>query len=145
VLVKVVSVLVIGTILYFLIKFLLSKNGNLFWSKKNNPTAIQDSDLQENIHEINFAKEISQFEQEKNFRFAIRYQFLWTLKKLSDRNLIQWNLDKTNQDYEKELLENPLHSAFSDLMKIFEYVWYGEFSINEKQYANYKSKFENFL
>jgi hypothetical protein len=145
VLIKVIAVIVIGVILYFLIKFLISKNGNLIWSKRNIPNKIQDVTLQENIHEIDFAKEISQFELSGNYRFAIRYQFLWVLKKMSDQKIIQWNIEKTNKDYQKELLGKPQQNSFRDLVRIFDYVWYGEFPITTQQYQQYKSQFQHII
>ena len=145
IIVRVLVIVIIGLVLYFLIKFLLSKNGNLFFSKKNKESKISDENIQENIHEINFLKEIAHYELEKKYRWAVRYQFLWALKKLSDSKKIQWNLEKTNKDYIHELSSAPEQSSFVDLVKIFDFVWYGEFSIDEQLYQTIKLKFDNFL
>ena len=142
---KILAIIVIGAILYFLIKFLASKNGLLFLGKSKTIGGIEVQDLHENIHEIDFAKEIDLFELEKKYRMAIRYRFLWTLKKLSDQNKIQWTLEKTNKDYSRELRSSSQYSEFLSLVKIFDYVWYGEFPLEAKQYEQFKSKFENFL
>ncbi|MEI7487385.1 MAG: hypothetical protein WCJ72_08235 [Chryseobacterium sp.] len=53
------------------------------------------------------------------------------LKKLSDKKSINWNPEKTNKDYVTELKVPNLKNEFSNLSYIFEYVWYGEFSIDE--------------
>jgi hypothetical protein len=143
--VRVIAVLLMTLALYFLIKFLASKNGNLFFSKKNTPNKIDGYDLQENIHEINFAQEIAQFELEKKYRLAIRYRFLWILKKLNDQKIIQWNIEKTNLDFVKDLQESSHQKNFVRLVHIFDFVWYGDFPINEKQYNQYKNQFENFI
>jgi hypothetical protein len=145
IIVKVLVIVIIGLILYFLVKFLISKDGNLFFSKKNMATKISDENITENIHEINFSKEIANYELEKKYRLAIRYQFLWVLKKLSDTKKIQWNIEKTNKDYVNQLSSTPLHTSFVDLVNIFNFVWYGEFSIEENKYKEFKQKFENFL
>lgn len=143
--VRVVAIILAAVALYFLFKFLASKNGNLVFGKKNNKATIEAYDQNENIHEINFAAEIARFELEKKFRLAIRYRFLWTLKKLNDQKIIHWDIEKTNKDFVKALQNTEYHSQFVQLVHIFDFVWYGDFSINEVQYRDFQSKFENFL
>lgn len=143
-LVKIMALLVVGVALYFIIKFLASKNGLLFLGKKAPKTNIQNRDVVENIHEIDFPKTISTFELEKNYRAAVRYQFLWVLKKLSDKKIIDWHLEKTNKDYAEELSKISIHPSFLDLVKIFDFVWYGEFEIDQYQYRQFQKQFENF-
>ncbi|MDQ0476981.1 DUF4129 domain-containing protein [Chryseobacterium sp. MDT2-18] len=141
---RIFAVIIIGFVLYFLIKFLLGKDGNLFFSKKNKKINIDDQDLHENIHEINFSESIEKFESQKEYRSAVRYQFLLVLKKLADKKLIAWNPEKTNKDYLSELKSKDVKSGFKELAYVFEYVWYGEFEINEENYLYFKQKFLNF-
>lgn len=137
-------IVAVGFILYFLIKFIIGKNGNLFFSKKNKKVSIVGEELVENIHEINFPENILKLESQKDYRSAIRYQFLYLLKKMSDKKLINWNFEKTNKDYIHELKIAQQKSDFSDLVEIFNYVWYGEFSIDEERYQYYKNQFQSF-
>lgn len=138
------SILLGGFILYFLIKFLLNKNGNFFFSKKKEKLNIHNQNLQENIHEINFPESISNFERQQDYRSAIRYHFLLVLKKLADQKNITWNPEKTNKDYLLELKKPQLKEGFKELIYIFDYVWYGEFVIDEEKYNQFKQKFSNF-
>lgn len=133
-----------GLILYFLIKIFLNKNGNFFFSKKNKKLNIHNENLQENIHEINFPESIANFEQQKDYRSAIRYQFLLILKKMSAQKYITWNPEKTNKDYLNEIKNPNLKEKFKKLIYIFDYVWYGEFSIDEEKYQEFKKKFSDF-
>ena len=141
---RIFAVIIIGFVLYFLIKFLLGKDGNFLFSKKNKKINIENQDLQENIHEINFSESIEKFERQKDYRSAVRYQFLLVLKKLADKKLINWNPEKTNKDYLSELKTDHLKSSFKELAYIFDYVWYGEFEVNEESYKDFKQKFLNF-
>ena len=141
---RIFAVIIIGFVLYFLIKFLLGKDGNFFFSKKNKKLNIANQDLQENIHEINFSESIEKFERQEDYRSAVRYQFLLVLKKLADKKLISWNPEKTNKDYLSELKNNDLKASFKDLAYIFDYVWYGEFEVNQENYTQFKQKFLNF-
>lgn len=138
------AIIIIGFVLYFLIQFLLNKDGNFFFGKKNKKFVIIDQDLQENIHEINFKESVEILEQQKDYRSAIRYHFLFVLKKLTDQKLINWNPEKTNKDYLRELKTTDLKASFQELSHIFDYVWYGEFEVNEERYNHFKKKFSQF-
>ncbi|ASK31709.1 DUF4129 domain-containing protein [Chryseobacterium sp. T16E-39] len=138
------AIVLIGFLLYFIIRYLISKDGNFFFGKKNKKVNIHTEELHENIHEINFPESISQFEIAGDYRSAVRYQFLFILKKLSDKKLIAWNPQKTNKDYVAELKAEHLKKEFSNLSHIFDYVWYGEFSINEQDYLKFKSQYQTF-
>ncbi len=139
---RILGIIVLGFVLYFIIKNLADKNGNWIFGKKNKKTVIRDEELHENIHEIDFPKSILHFESEKDYRSAIRYQFLYLLKRMSEKKLLNWNPEKTNKDYISELNNSPWNKEFQRFVYIFDYVWYGEFSIDEKQYQNFKNEFQ---
>ncbi|WP_027380339.1 hypothetical protein [Chryseobacterium daeguense] len=144
ILVRLFAIVLIGFLLYFIIKYLIGKDGNFLFGKKNRKVEIKDEELHENIHEINFPESILKFEKSGDYRSAVRYQFLFVLKKLSDKKLIVWNPEKTNKDYVAELKAPHLKNDFFDLSYIFDYVWYGEFGINEESYLKFKSQYQNF-
>lgn len=138
---QILAVLVIAVALFFIIKFLMNKDGNFFWSRKNKKVNIASGVLHENIHEINFPITIAELEQKQDFRSAIRYQFLFVLKKMSDQKLIQWNPDKTNTDYIVEIKDASQRKYYEELSYIFENVWYGEQKIDAEFYEKLKSTF----
>lgn len=139
---QLLAILVIAIALFFIIKYLINKDGNFFWSKKNKKVNIASGVLYENIHEINFPVTIAELEQKQDFRSAIRYQFLYTLKKMSDQKLIQWNPDKTNTDYILEIKDASQRGSYEDLSYIFENVWYGEQVINADLYQKLRTTFQ---
>lgn len=140
---RILAFLFVGSILYLLVRYLISKEGNVFFSKKPKKINIDTQEINEDIHGINFPEKILEFENRKEFRYAIRYHFLYILKKLSDKKLIEWNGEKTNQDYLKELKSESQRNLFSEMIHVFEYVWYGEFEINEMDYIKLKNKFSD--
>ncbi|ANF50181.1 hypothetical protein A0O34_06495 [Chryseobacterium glaciei] len=144
ILIRIFAIILVGFLLYFIIKYLIGKDGNFIFGKKNKKVIIKDEELHENIHEINFPESIAKFEREGDYRSAIRYQFLFVLKKLSDKKSINWNPEKTNKDYVAELKAPHLKNDFSNLSYIFEYVWYGEFSIDEQNYQKFKAQYQAF-
>lgn len=144
VLIRLFAIIIVGFLLYFIIKYVMNKNGISLFGKKNRKVDIRDEELHENIHEINFPESILKFEKSGDFRSAVRYQFLFILKKLSDKKLIIWNPEKTNKDYVNELKAPHLKNNFYDLSYIFDYVWYGEFNIDEESYMKFKSQYQSF-
>ncbi|GAA5093805.1 hypothetical protein GCM10023210_24820 [Chryseobacterium ginsengisoli] len=144
VLLRIFAILLVGFLLYVIIKYLIGNGGISFFGKKNRKVEIRDEDLYENIHEINFPESILKFEKSGDFRSAVRYQFLFILKKLSDKKLIAWNPEKTNKDYLAELKAPNLKNQFYDLSYIFDYVWYGEFNIDEENYLKFKNQYQSF-
>ncbi|WP_426477004.1 DUF4129 domain-containing protein [Chryseobacterium sp. CBSDS_008] len=144
VLIRLFAIILIGFLLYFIIRYILGKDGNFIFGKKNKKLDLNVQELHENIHEINFPESIAKFEHAGDYRSAVRYQFLFILKKLSDKKLISWNPEKTNKDYAIELKATHLKKEFSNLSYIFDYVWYGEFNIEEESYQKFKNQYQAF-
>ncbi|MGX5685197.1 DUF4129 domain-containing protein [Chryseobacterium cucumeris] len=144
ILIRLFAIILVGFLLYFIIRYIMGKDGNFIFGKKNKKLDLNVQELHENIHEINFPESIAKFELAGDYRSAVRYQFLFILKKLSDKKLINWNPEKTNKDYTAELKAAHLKNDFSDLSYIFDYVWYGEFSIDEENYRKFKNQYQAF-
>lgn len=124
------------------ITLLLLKNNvrSLFYGKSAS-VSIDFKEFEKDIHKINFQELISNAVSEKDFRRAVRLHFLKLLKELTDKNLITWKIDKTNNDYSIEL-SNTLHiNKFKELSILYEYIWYGSFELDE---ANFKATLEKF-
>ncbi|GAB2768189.1 hypothetical protein GCM10027175_01250 [Hymenobacter latericoloratus] len=80
----------------------------------------------EDLHALDLETQLTEAEQQRNYRLAVRLGYLSVLRQLSDKGLIRWQPDKTNHDYLYELPTGPLPEAFRELTRQFEYVWYGE-------------------
>ena len=93
---------------------------------------------QENIHELNFEEAISNALEQRDFRLAIRLQYLKILKLLTTRELIHWKPNLTNQSYVQELEKYPYHADFVKITRYFEFAWYGDFQIEESGFKEMK-------
>lgn len=82
--------------------------------------------------------------QQQNFREAVRLHFLRILGTMSDKKLIDWQIDKTNYDYYLEVKGTDYEADFMAVSINFEYVWYGEFPIEIQQYLNLVKQFDAF-
>lgn len=99
--------------------------------KKTQKERLEHHIREENIHEIDFAREIAEARQAQRWRLLIRLQYLYSLKMLSDAGLLQVRAGKTNHDYMYEIGQADLKEVFGKLSYIFEYTWYGHFEANE--------------
>lgn len=138
------------TILYYLIvavaigliTFLLLKNNIRFlFYGKSAALPINFREFDDDIHKINFNELIAAAIAEKDYRKAVRLNFLKLLKDLTDKNLITWKIDKTNNDYFSELSNSAYSNSFKELAFLYEHIWYGNFDIDENNFNTVLSKF----
>ncbi|AQW90950.1 DUF4129 domain-containing protein [Elizabethkingia anophelis] len=142
VLLRIIAIVLIGFVLYVIIRFVLSRNGNWVFSKKSKKLNPEDRTITENIHELDLPSLIKNYEDKKEYRSAIRYQFLYLLKLMTDKNMLEWDPEKTNRDYTRMLSGNALQSDFQKLSFVFENVWYGERTIGENEYTIFRKQYQ---
>lgn len=115
----------------------------LFLSNKNK-NKLNVSEYLEDIHTIDYEKMIEQAIANKNFRYAIRLNYLRSLKILSDKELIYWKIDKTNREFLREIKLNNLKSKFEKITNDFESIWYGGFEIDLSAYMHLQNYYSDF-
>lgn len=112
-----------------------------FVTDKGAKRSIDSDFIVEDIHDINYDYEIEKAEQEKDFRSAIRYRYLYLLKTLSDNELIDWQPQKTNYEYSKELYGTIYAEPYTILTGWFEFTCYGGFDTDAQTYQSIKNRF----
>jgi hypothetical protein len=70
---------------------------------------------------------------------------LWLLKSLSEAEIIDYDVEKTNSDYFLEIAKETTKKEFSYTSYLYNYIWYGEFNIDEIQFKKAKDAFTQFL
>jgi hypothetical protein len=130
--------------LVFLILRLLGVDALNIFRRKPASADLPYSELDENIHKINFDDGIEKAVGQHNYRLAVRLLYLKCLKQLSDAGQIRWEINKTNNDYINELSNPDQRSAFNLLTRQFEYIWYGEFSIDAAVFKRVNALFYDF-
>ncbi|MBA4166087.1 MAG: DUF4129 domain-containing protein [Chitinophagaceae bacterium] len=78
------------------------------------------------------------------YRLAVRYYYLRTLGLLNEKDKIRLHAGSTNYDYIQQMREHSYVSDFRKLTDIYEYVWYGEFQPDRKQFETISSGFNQF-
>ncbi|HEX8356936.1 MAG TPA: hypothetical protein VF610_05985 [Segetibacter sp.] len=131
-----------SAILFFVLKVTGMTQGGLFGRTNNSPLSYDISS--EDIHAINFDDAITDAIFKANFRLALRLLYLQSLKNLSDKGYINWQINKTNSDYLAEVYNKPWHSIFKSLTNRFEYTWYGERMIGKDDFDVLLAQFKQF-
>lgn len=138
----VIIYIIIAALFIFLNReFAQSTIKGLFYKSKKNISFKSD---EENIHEMDLENLIEKSYQEKNYALAVRYLYLSLLKDLNARDIIRWRIDKTNEEYVREVKDPVVQKGFKDLTLLFEYVWYGEFPLDEDTFKNIRAQFTDF-
>lgn len=119
----------------------LFKNG-IFSGKKDKSREENEEEFSLGLDDISkYDSLISDAEKRNDFNLCVRYSFLKTLKILSERGFINFTPEKTNQEYLYEMRTNNYFDEFQSLTRNYEYLWYGKFLIEEKNYQKLKEKF----
>ncbi|WP_080237377.1 DUF4129 domain-containing protein [Spirosoma rigui] len=130
-----------GVVIYLLMKaevlgFLLPRRARA--------NQLEYENMTEHIHAIDFDAAIDEAVNRQNYRLGVRLLYLQTLKRLADADRIQYKPEKTNQQYGYDLANSPLQEPFNALTRQFEYAWYGNFPVDEKQFELIRQSFQAF-
>lgn len=136
------GLMIFGVIMLIFQFFKLSPQGLL---SRSSPAITIDSVDGDNIHEIDFDKLIQQSAAQQNYRLAVRFWYLKMLKIMSDAQLINWQISKTNFDYYYELKQQGLRNEFLSLTRTFEDSWYGNHNLSTERYQEATDSFRLFF
>lgn len=129
-----------GLIIYLFIRFLSGEKLSAVFTKK--ATSILDINLSEDhIENVDLDELIRLALTQKNYRLAVRYQYLRILKILSQKDIIEWHYEKTNSDYQNEIEAQNIRTGFKDVSYLYDYIWYGEQEIDEHKYKTVQGRF----
>ncbi|MEM6516126.1 MAG: DUF4129 domain-containing protein [Bacteroidota bacterium] len=142
---KVFYVVIFLLVVFFIVKAIINKEGTWVFGKSSDKNIIPVTDVENNIHVTDFNTLIEQAESKGNFRLAVRYYYLWLLKKLSEAEIIDYDVEKTNSDYYYEIKPDDVKKQYSYTSYLYNYIWYGEFEIDKNQFDKAKNAFAQFL
>lgn len=136
-----VIAILLSLVIFIIISFV---RGNTSWILfRKSTTVYRNSEDTEALMETDFRTLIQETETANDHRLAIRYYYLWLLQQLASRGFIKWNNDKTNTDYYYEIYDNRIRSEFKYLSYVYDYIWYGEFELDQDSYQKAKNAFRN--
>lgn len=139
----IVLIVVLVLLLCLIILKVLGVDYRSLLGKKKLDTAEIDI-YTENVHEMDFDSLISTALKNKDYRLVVRFLYLKSLKLLSDKEIIEWKPTKTNYSYQYEILDASLREKFLESTLIFDYIWYGEFALDETKFSDIYNRMDNF-
>ena len=140
-----VKYVLIAVVVLVVVKLLLKADITaLFFRRARAKKMLGHEVLDENIHEMDFDGLIEKTITERDYRKAVRLYYLKTLKQLTDKGLLDWQINKTNYDYQLELSNTAHFQPFRELSLLFDYVWYGEMPIDKEQFGGIQNNFVQF-
>ena len=133
----IIAVALFGYIVY---KLFLSNSSFLSRSRKNiaSDIAVVEEDASDTDSLLRNAT------KNGNYRLAVRYLYLQSLKRLSERKYIEINTNKTNYEYVTEIRKHKFANEFASLTLQYEYVWYGEYPVDERLFEQIQNSFTRF-
>lgn len=142
---KVLATIIVLYVIYLIAKVILNKEGQWVFGKSTTKKVVTDEDIERNLQHVDFEKLLAATLQSGNQRLAIRYYYLWLLRKMSEKSIIDWNPEKTNSDYYYEIKNEGLRQDFSYVSYLYNYIWYGEFEITDTNFETIRDTFEKLL
>ena len=138
---KIIPYLLIAVLLFLLIKFFLNVNARGLTYSNKNQTVVALSEDEHIIKNEDIDQLIQQALKDRNYRLAIRYYYLLLLKSLRHKEYIVWELQKTNDDYINEIKTHDLKEQFGRITRLYDYIWYGGFDLDEASYQMAEATF----
>ena len=112
------------------------KINTVFELEDVNPTEIPLTELQRLLQEA-LAK--------GDYRGAVRIYFIFIIRDLSKKNWIQWEKEKTNFHYLREMSGKNEYDDFNASVSYFEIIWYGKRELDASKFEQIKPNFTRFL
>lgn len=78
-----------------------------------------------------------------DYRLAVRYYYLQLLKILNEKELINYEYQKTDSEYLAEVKEE-YKSPLKKVMRLYDFIWYGNFPVNAEDFSRVQSSFLQF-
>ena len=140
---KMVPYLVLAAIIVLLVRLFLKINTKKLSVNQTENTEVIFSEESDIIKNANIQDLIKKAIIQNNYRLAVRYYYLLVLQKLEEKEMIVWEQQKTNEDYIKEINHKTITKKFKDLTQLYDFVWYGNFEINELEFTQVVSNFNS--
>ena len=141
VLIRLLPYLIILSLIGLLVwVFMKMDTGQLGFEKRQTAQAVL-SDDEELIKRDDIQTLIDKAITAENYRLAIRFYYLLTLREMSGKELINWQVQKTNHEYIYEVEDPNVRNQFRRLTDIYDYIWYGNFEVDSAIFEKAQSSF----
>jgi hypothetical protein len=131
-----------GIAIYFIVRLLSNEAPSRLIARKSvNKASVTIDDT--HIEQIDLKKYVEDSIASGDYRSAVRYLYLDVLKDLSARGAIEWNQQKSNADYYREIKNPAIKERFKKISYLYDHVWYGEFELDRVAFNKARRDFTN--
>jgi len=135
--------LLAGFLVY--IVYLFVKNNDISFRKNIKDEGVVQEAPWEDVQQFDdWELALQKALEQKDYRLATRIYYLHTLHLLDKNQYVQYREDKTNWFYVQKLFGKDLHDDFKGLTQSFDYIWYGEYQVNDEQFKILQNQFQKF-
>lgn len=135
---KILGVLVI---IYIIYRLILSGKTPFYKTQKEDQKEDHIRYVEKNLMDLDIDEYVKSAINNTDYPLAIRYLHLSNVKKLAQKNVVQWEYQKTNRDLIDEIEDNKLKELFKENTRIFNQIWFGSKEINQNDFENYQALF----
>lgn len=128
----------IGLIIWLFTKL---NPGHSFLEEAGAPRVF-NSEEEEIIHSKDIDQLIEEALRNGHLRLGIRYYYLKLLQLMDETGFIEYQFQKTNEDYSIEIHSEEIRSHFKRISRIYDYIWYGDFKISLEEFQLAQKSFE---
>jgi len=126
-------VIILGMLIFLIYKFILSNTAGK--GDDEGMVFIENLEkVEDNLMRADLDKLLDKLIKNRDYRSAIRVQYLQIIQTLSKKKYIAWAKQKTNFDYLLELDSSSISTDFSNTTLIYESAWFGHQQITEHRF-----------
>jgi hypothetical protein len=135
-------ILISGVLLYGIIQ--LARENNFKWLVRKKDFNHSDNHELKEEKAIDFNAAIHAYQQEGNYRLAVRCMYLKLIHDIRENGSIAIRDSSTNAEIAFALKEHQNANEFRYLATAYEYIYYGDFIPEESFFNKLKEKFDDF-
>jgi hypothetical protein len=138
--------LILGALLVYAIGRIVSENQLGIFYRRGAKRSVggDDQPAEEFMEKQDVERGLQRSLDNGDFREAIRYSYLRSLRQLDERGLIRYHGRATNQEYVRQLNGTAQEASFRFLTQAYEKVWYGQFGLSEETFRRLFGYFMEF-
>ncbi len=139
--IRVLPYLLIAGVIIFLVWLFIKLNPGAKILGSSKSAEVFFTEEEEIIKTKNIKELIEKALLNNDKRLAVRYYYLLVLQGLSEKQLIDYEFDKTNSDYIRELKSSDLSLGFQKATTLYDYIWYGNFNVTQENFGKAQHTF----
>ena len=143
ILIRILPYSLVAGVVFFLVWLFIKLNPGAKVLGSQKTPKVFFTEEEEIIKTKNITELIDKALQNNDYRLAVRYYYLLVLKNLSEKQLIDYEFDKTNSDYIKELKSTDVTQGFEKATTLYDYIWYGNFDVTQENFGKAQQTFND--